>query len=65
MPCVLTILKKNLKLLSPKEQLIDINNLLHFLNTANFNIRYYETNRKYKLLSQLNKIKKELLNKYK
>lgn len=65
MPCVLTILKKNLKLLSPEEQLIEINNLIHFLNTANFNIRYSETNRKYKLLSQLNKMKKELLNKFK
>ena len=63
MPCVLNILLKNLELLSLQEQLIEINNLIHFLNTGNFNFTFYATNKKYELLSQLNKMKKNLLNK--
>ena len=63
MPCVLNIFLKNLELLSLQEQLIDINNLIHFINTANFNFTVYATNKKYELLLQLNKMKKNLLNK--
>ena len=63
MPCVLNIFLKNLELLSLQEQLIDINNLIHFINTANFNFTVYATNKKYELLLQLNKMRKNLLNK--
>ena len=63
MPCVLNIFLKNLELLSLQEELIDINNLIHFINTANFNFTVYATNKKYELLLQLNKMKKNLLNK--
>ena len=63
MPCVLNIFLKNLELLSLQEQLIDINNLIHFINTAIFNFTVYATNKKYELLLQLNKMKKNLLNK--
>ena len=63
MPCVLNIFLKNLELLSLQEQLIEINNLIHFINTANFNFTVYATNKKYELLLQLNKMKKNLLNK--
>ena len=63
MPCVLNIFLKNLELLSLQERLIEINNLIHFLNTANLNFTIYATNKKYELLSQLNKMKKNLLNK--
>ena len=63
MPCLLNIFLKNLELLSLQEQLIDINNLIHFINTAIFNFTVYATNKKYELLLQLNKMKKNLLNK--
>ena len=63
MPCVLNIFLKNLELLSLQEELIDINNLIHFINTANFNFTVYATNKKYELLLQLNKMRKNLLNK--
>ena len=63
MPCLLNIFLKNLELLSLQEQLIEINNLIHFINTANFNFTVYATNKKYELLLQLNKMKKNLLNK--
>ena len=63
MPCVLNIFLKNLELLSLQERLIEINNLIYFLNTANLNFTFYATNKKYELLSQLNKMKKNLLNK--
>ena len=63
MPCVLNIFLKNLELLSLQERLIEINNLIHFLNTANLNFTFYATNKKYELLSQLNKMKKNLFNK--
>ena len=65
MPAILNIFKRNLKLLSPQEQLIEIDNLIHSINTTNFNFTFYATNRKYEILSQLNKTKKDLLNKYK
>ena len=63
MPCLLNIFLKNLELLSLQEQLIEINNLIYFINTANFNFTVYATNKKYELLLQLNKMKKNLLNK--
>ena len=61
MSAVLNIYKKTLELLSPQEQVVEINNLIHYLNTTKFNIKYYAFSRKYERLSQLNKMKKDLM----
>ena len=61
MSAVLNIYKKTLELLSLQEQVVDINTLIHYLNNTNFNIKYYATSRRYETLSQLNKMKKDLM----
>ena len=62
MPKLVTILKKNLEFLSPQEQLHEINSLIHWLNNINFNFTLYAVNKKYSILSELNKLKKDILN---
>ena len=49
-----------LKYLPPQEQLYEINFLLHSLNNKS-----YAINKKYDIILQLNKMKKDILNKYK
>ena len=61
MSAVLNIYKKTLELLSPQEQVVEINNLIYYLNNTNFNIKYYATSRRYEILSQLNKMQKDLM----
>ena len=49
MSTVFNIYKKNLELLSPQEQVLEINNLINYLSTTNFNIKYYATSRTYEI----------------
>ena len=62
MPKVMTILKRNLEFLSPQEQLYEIDSLIHSRNNINFNFTCYVANKKYSILSELNKSKKNILN---
>ena len=62
MPKFMTILKRNLEFLSPQEQLYEINPLIHSLNNINFNFTFYAVDKKYSILSELNKLKKDILN---
>ena len=62
MPKFMTILKRNLEFLSPQEQLYEINSLIHSLNNINFNFTFYAVDKKYSILSELNKLKKDILN---
>lgn len=64
MPDILTIFKKNIEFLTPQEQLDEINHLIYALNNTHFNFTFYAVNRKNEILYQLNKLKKDLLNKY-
>lgn len=64
MPDILTIFKENIEFLTAQEQLDEINHLIYALNNTNFNFTFYAVNRKYEILYQLNKLKKDLLNKY-
>ena len=61
-PKLMAILKRNLELLSPHEQLYEISSLIHSLNNINFNFTFYVVNKKYSILSELNKLKKNILN---
>ena len=62
MPKLMTIFKRNLEFLSSQEQLYEINSLIHSLNNTNFNFTFYAVNKKYSILSELNKCKKDILN---
>ena len=62
MPKLMTIFKRNLEFLSPQEKLYEINSLIHSLNNTNFNFTFYAVNKKYSILSELNKLKKDILN---
>ena len=62
MPKLMTIFKRNLEFLSLQEQLYEINSLIHSLNNTNFNFTFYVVNKKYSILSKLNKLKKDILN---
>ena len=48
-------------MLSLQEQVVEMNKVIDYVNTTNFNIKYYATSRKYEILSQLNKMKKDLM----
>ena len=58
MPKFVTILERNLEFLSPQEQLYEINSLVHSFNNINFNLTFYIVNKKYSILSELNKLKR-------
>ena len=58
----MTIFKRNLEFSSPQEQLYEINSLINSLNNINFNFTFYAVNKKYSVLSELNKLKKNILN---
>ena len=58
MPKLVTILERNLEFLSPQEQLYEINSLVHSFNNINFNLTFYIVNKKYSILSELNKLKR-------
>ena len=58
MPKLVTILERNLEFLSPQEQLYEINFLVHSFNNINFNFTFYIVNKKYSILSELNKLKR-------
>ena len=58
MPKLVTILERNLEFLSPQEQLYEINSLVHSFNNINFNFTFYIVNKKYSILSELNKLKR-------
>ena len=58
MPMLVTILERNLEFLSPQEQLYEINSLVHSFNNINFNFTFYIVNKKYSILSELNKLKR-------
>ena len=58
MPKFVTILERNLEFLSPQEQLYEINSLVHSFNNINFNFTFYIVNKKYSILSELNKLKR-------
>ena len=62
MPKLITIFERNLEFLSPREQLYEINSLIHSLNNINFNFTFYAVNRKYSVLSDLNKLNKDIVN---
>lgn len=64
MPDILTIFKENIEFLTPQEQLDEINHLIYALNNTHFNFTFYAVNRKNEILYQLNKLKKDPLNKY-
>ena len=57
-PKLVTILERNLEFLSPQEQLYEINSLVHSFNNINFNFTFYIVNKKYSILSELNKLKR-------
>ena len=58
MPKFVTILERNLEFLSPQEQLYEINSLVHSFNNINLNFTFYIVNKKYSILSELNKLKR-------
>ena len=58
----MTIFERKLEFLSPREQLYEINSLIHSLNNINFNFTFYAVNRKYSVLSDLNKLNKDIVN---
>ena len=58
MPKLVTILERNLEFLSPQEQLYEIYSLVHSFNNINFNFTFYIVNKKYSILSELNKLKR-------
>ena len=58
MPKLVTILERNLEFLSPQEQLYENNSLVQSFNNINFNFTFYIVNKKYSILSELNKLKR-------
>ena len=50
MPTTLNIFQRNMELLSPQEQLLEISSLIKTLNSTNLNYTFYASNRKYEIL---------------